>query len=109
MARMKVIWRKIIDFLDGFLAYVLTVVGIIFSAYIPLLKSSAPIKLELEIGRVVLASIVALLIVGRQEALPKDPAKNKDAREGRRANFALRMVNALSHGIAWSQLMQLGA
>lgn len=108
---MPIKWKsffvKVIDVLDDILAYVLTIVGIVFSNYIPLLKTNQTIDLNLSLGRIVVAAIVALIIVGRQEYIPIK-GDNAEARAGRRRNFTMRMVNALMQGIAWNEVMKIG-
>lgn len=104
---MKRIWPRVFDVLDDFLAYALTIVGILASNYLPLLKTTGRIDVSLDMWRVGIAAIVALLIVTKQEAL--DPADREGAKAGRKKNFGLRMANALSQGIAWNQLIQLAS
>lgn len=100
-------WARALDVADDLAAYVLTIVGILISNYLPLLKETGAIDVRLDVWRVGIAAIVALLVVTRQEAL--DPADKEGSRKGRRRNFSLRMANALSHGIAWDQIMQLAS
>jgi len=97
------------DILDDVLAYILTVVGILFSNVIPLLKSNETIMLDMGWMRIVAACIVALLFVSNQETLGKVEGETKQkAKEGKRANFKKRMINALSQGFMWSQVMNIG-
>lgn len=95
------------DWADDVLAYVLTVAGILLSNGISMLKTNDAITLDMSPMRLVLAAIVALMVVTKQEYIPSDPT-NK-AKEGRRKNFAVRMGNAIAQGFMWSQLMNLGA
>jgi hypothetical protein len=104
MPKLK-LWSKLIDVLDDILAYLLTIVGILSSTYIPMLKTGEPIDIRLNAGRLIVSAIVALLIIAKQERITgEDTAK---AREGRRRNFASRMLNALAQGVMWVQIMQL--
>lgn len=97
------------DVTDDVLAYVLTVVGILFSNIVPLMQSNEPFYLDIGKWRIAGAMIIALLFVSKQEQLPTDDKTNTaKAREGRRRNFAYRMSYALSQGFMWSQLMNLG-
>jgi|WetSurMetagenome_2_1015567.scaffolds.fasta_scaffold753571_1 hypothetical protein len=104
MPKLK-LWSKLIDVLDDILAYLLTIVGILSSTYIPMLKTGEPIDIRVNSGRLIVSAIVALLIIAKQERITgEDTAK---ARAGRRANFASRMLNALAQGVMWVQIMQL--
>jgi len=101
-------WRAIAGFLDDFLAYVLTIIGIIASNYIPLLKKQGAINISIDWWRLTISAVVALMIISRQEVItaPDDQAKIK-AREGRRKRFLLRMSNALAQGALWAQIMDM--
>lgn len=99
-----------LDWADDVLAYVLTVAGILLSNGISMLKTNDAITLDMSPMRLVLAAIVALMVVTRQEIVVSDPQGNtQKAKEGRRKNFAVRMGNAIAQGFMWSQLMNLGA
>jgi hypothetical protein len=103
MARL---WPKVMDVLDDVLAYILTIVGILLSNYLPVLKVTGHVDLHIDPWRVGIASLVALLVVTKQESLG---GLDKEAsKAGRRRNFGQRMASALSHGIAWNQIVQLG-
>lgn len=110
MASLKKFWSWFLDWADDVLAYVLTVAGILLSNGLAMLKTNDAIVLDMSPMRLVLASIVALMVVTRQEAIPTDPQGNTEkARAGRRKNFGVRMGNAIAQGFMWSQLMNLGA
>ncbi len=84
---------------ESVLAYVLTVVGILLSAYVPMLKSSGHIDVRLNWWRVVIAALVAVLVVAAQES---------DERRGsKRHKTWNKMANALAHGVAWAQIMSM--
>jgi hypothetical protein len=104
MKKMKAFMKWVVDVSDDFLAYLLTVAGILLSNYIPLLKSGAPIKISIETGRIVLAAAVAILIVVKQETIT---GNSLEAKAGRKKNFVNRMMNALSQGVMWATLVQL--
>lgn len=105
----KKAWDRFVDVVDDFLAYIMMMIGILASNYIPLLKTGDKIDIELGWGRIVLAGIVALLVVGKQEYIPSkgDTIATTAARAGRRSNFIMRMANALAQGMMWSQIIQL--
>lgn len=105
MASLKKFWTWFIDWADDVLAYVLTLAGILLSNGLSMLKTNEAITLDMSPMRLVLAAIVALMVVTRQEKVSTDPK----AREGRRSNFGVRMGNAIAQGFMWSQLMNLGA
>ena len=101
---------RFIDVADDMLAYVLTIIGILLSNYLPMLKSTGRIDVAVDPWRIGISAVVAILIVGRQEKMTPDETGNTEkARAGRRKNFGPRMVNALSQGIAWNQIVQLSA
>jgi hypothetical protein len=102
MRKMHAILERLADVLDDVLAYALTIIGILFANYVPMLKSTGTINLKIEMGRIIVAAVVALIIIGKQEYLPN---ANTETRAGRRKNFVQRMVNALSQGIAWDTII----
>jgi hypothetical protein len=105
MSKLKGLWYKVFDVLDDILAYLITIAGILSSTYIPMLKTGEAIDIRLNYGRLIIAGIVALLIIAKQEHISgEDTAK---ARAGRRSNFATRMLNALAQGVMWVQIIQL--
>lgn len=106
---MKKFFKWLADVTDDILAYILTVVGILFSNVIPLLKSNETISLDMGWMRILAACIVALLFVSDQEKIGTLEGESKaKAKEGRRANFRKRMTNALAQGFMWSQVMNIG-
>jgi hypothetical protein len=108
MSKLKQFWNKLFYFLDDILAYVLTILGIISSTYIPLLKNNGSINISIDWGRIVIASIVALLIIGKQESLDSDETGDTSkSRAGRKKRFIHRMINALGQGVLWSQITSL--
>lgn len=109
MATLKRFWTWFIDLADDVLAYILTLAGILLSNGLSMLKTNDAIVLDMSPMRLVLAAIVALMVVTRQEAIPNEPTSKAQAREGRRKNFGIRMGNAIAQGFMWSQLMNLGA
>ena len=110
MSKIKQFWNKLIDIVDDFLAYILTIVGIIISNYIPLLKNSGTIHIEADWWRMGISAMVALLIIGKQEALSIDENGSTDkAKAGRKKKFSIRMFNALSNGISWATLIDMAS
>ena len=108
MAKLKKFFSWLADILDDVLAYILTVVGILFSNVVPLLKSNEPLSIDIGAMRIVAACIVALLFVSDQEKIGATDIDTKaKAKEGKRANFRKRMINALSQGFMWSQVMNV--
>jgi hypothetical protein len=102
------LWRRFMDVADDVLAYVLTVAGIILSNTLPALKAGGDIAVSLNPWRLAVAAAVALILVGKQEALDVDEAGSKDrSREGRRKRFWSRMGNALAQGMMWAQVSNL--
>jgi len=100
MSKLKIV---IFDVIDDALAYLLTIVGILSAAYIPMLKTGEIIDIRLNYGRLIIAAVVALLVIAKQEHIGgEDTAK---ARAGRRRNFGPRMINALAQGVMWVQFI----
>jgi hypothetical protein len=103
MSKLKNLGYKLFEVLDDILAYLITIIGILSSTYIPMLKTGEAIDIRLNYGRLIVAGIVALLIIAKQEHISgEDTAK---ARAGRRHNFGARMLNALAQGVLWVQIM----
>jgi hypothetical protein len=100
IVKFRAVFSKIADVFDGFLAYVLTVVGILVSQYLPAFTQGQEIDLKASLPRLLISCVVAFLLVANQE-VGRDPA-------GKRAKFRERMANALSHGISWNTLLHLG-
>jgi hypothetical protein len=102
-------WKKIAEAaaeaLDDVLAYILTVVGILASSYLPLLAGTGKIEVVVDYWRLGLSAVVALLIVGKQEQLDAPPDNRVAARAGRKKRFGHRMSNALAQGMMWAQVM----
>lgn len=110
MAKIKKIWAKVFEILDDILAYIMTILGILLSAYMPLLKSLDPINIKADWWRLIMASLVAILIVSKQESLEVDiDGSIEKSKEGRKKHFFTRMANALSQGVMWDQIIQLAS
>ncbi|RPJ58504.1 MAG: hypothetical protein EHM12_07750 [Dehalococcoidia bacterium] len=106
---MKKFFKAVGEIMDDVLAYILTVIGILFSNAIPLLKTNEPLTIDIGYMRVVAACIVALLFVTNQEKLTADPETGSKviAKAGRKKNFRARMINTLSQGFMWSQVINM--
>jgi hypothetical protein len=104
--KMSKLKNAIFDVIDGALAYLLTIVGILSSTYIPMLKTGEAIDIRVNLGRLIISAIVALLIIAKQEKISGEDAAK--ARAGRRKNFGARMINALGQGVLWVQVMNIG-
>jgi len=110
MGRLKKFWQRTIDILDDFLAYLLTIVGILISNYIPLLKTTNMINIQMDWFRVGISAIIALMIIAKQETLELDETGSKEkSKVGRKKRFLIRMFNALSQGIAWSTMINMAS
>ena len=77
MAKIKNFFRAVGDVLDDVLAYVLTVIGILFSNVVPLLKSNEPLSIDIGAMRIVAACIVAILFVSNQESVHEADGETK--------------------------------
>lgn len=97
---MKTFLKKLWDVADDVLAYILTVVGILAANYIPMLESGQTITIDVGIGRVVVAGLVALLVVGYSET-------KGDNKDGKKSNWKLRYMNAIMHGLGWQVTFKL--
>jgi hypothetical protein len=108
MNKIKQFWNKVFDFLDDVLAYLLTIIGILSSTYLPLLKVQGDINIKVDLGRVAIAAVAALLVIGKQEQIvPDKEGDSVKAREGRKRKFLLRMINSLGQGVLWSTISNL--
>jgi hypothetical protein len=108
MAKLKSFLKWLGDILDDILAYILTVVGILFSNIMPLMQGNESFDMNFGKWRIIGALIIALIVVGKQEQLPAEKETLAKAREGRRRNFWYRMSYALSQGFMWSALVNMG-
>jgi hypothetical protein len=105
MSKWKNTWNKFVDIFDDFLAYILTIIGILYSTYQPMLKTTGHITFDIDWQRVVVAAVGALLVIGKQEQLsPDDKGDKTKSREGRKGRFTIRMINALGQGVLWSTM-----
>jgi hypothetical protein len=105
MGKLRAFWKKMVDILDDFLAYALTVIGILYSSYMPQLKNTGHIIIDIDSSRIVLSLIMALLIISKQEKIIPDKEGNSiKAREGRKNKFLFRMINALGQGVLWATI-----
>lgn len=95
----------ILDFFDSFLAYIMTIIGILFSAYLPLFATGTLDTLKIKIPNLVVSAVVALVVIGKREYVPGD---NELARAGKRKNFLKRMGDAVAYGMMWSQIINIG-
>jgi hypothetical protein len=110
MSKIKKAWGMFVDLTDDFLAYVLTIIGIMLSNYLPLLKTTGTIDIKADWWRMGISAMVALLIIGKQESLAIDENGSTDkAKEGRKKKFSIRMFNALSNGISWATLIDMAS
>ena len=105
---MKKFFKAVGEIMDDVLAYILTVIGILFSNVVPLLKTNEPLSIDIGAMRIIAACIVAFLFIKDQEKLTADETGSKaTAKAGRKKNFRTRMINALSQGFMWSQVMNM--
>ena len=110
MPKLKQFWNKLFNILDDVLAYILTIVGIMISNYIPLMKTNSVIHIEADWWRLIISAIIAIMIIGKQESLDLDEnGSTEKAKAGRKKRFGIRMFNALSNGIAWSTMINMAS
>jgi hypothetical protein len=97
---------SILGFLDSFLAYIMTIVGVVFSAYLLPFESGNLGDVKISISSLAVSAVIALMVVGSQEYVPSD---NEVARAGKRKNVFRRMGNAVANGMMWSQLITVAS
>lgn len=108
MGTVKKVFHNIAELADDVLAYILSVVGILFSNIIPLMQSNEAFTLDLGAWRIAGAFIISFLLIGKQEQLsPDEEGNTAKARAGRKSRFWIRMSNALAQGFMWAQLMNI--
>jgi len=101
---MKKFWKFIINIADDVLAYILTVIGILFSNIVPLMQGNENIVININAWKISSALVVALLITLWQETLkPDEDGQKIKSREGRKKKFIQRMFNALMFGFGSAQ------
>jgi len=103
---LKRIWKTILNLLDDWFIYAVTVAAVMFSSQMDALKAGGEIVLNFSSGTFILSAFVALGIIGYQEYLRKDETGTTDkSREGRRKHFWGRVFKAIMMGIAWPQIL----
>lgn len=110
MSTLKRFWQWFTEWADDAMVYFATVIGILFSNAIPLLKSNESFELDMGKWRIAAAAFVAFAMVRSQEKLtPDEKGNTASARAGRRAHFWERLQNAAAQGFMWAQISNLGA
>lgn len=105
---MKKIFKNLFNILDDVLAYLLTLLGILLSNGITMMKNNEEIKLDFSLFKILISAAVAFIMVVKQEiVIPDEQGNTIKAKEGRRKRFLYRMSNALAQGFMWTQLSSL--
>lgn len=90
----KEFWRKVGNTLEDIWMYFITIAGVLLSNYIPQLKEAGDIILQTpNIGRIVVAAAVALMVSAGAEV--------KGDKKGKRKNWLRRMAFHLANGVMW--------
>ena len=103
---------KLWDKLDGWFAFFLTFIGVLTSNYLMELQTGKDIVINLDIGRLIIAGIVALAFTLWQESRGNKGLENasEDEKErhirGKRNNSASRMFTALIMGLFWPNMIE---
>ena len=110
-AKLKAVITPIIDAVDSFFAYIMTMCGVIISPLMPSIKSGGAVQfsdLHLSWFKLALAALFAVVVTGISEMRgqkSEDPATQAKAAAAKRNNFWIRMAVAFSVGAGWGQLM----
>lgn len=88
------------EFWDEALVYLLTLVGVLMAQFLPMLKGSETFDIAVNGPRLIVASVVALYLVLKDEDTKGDPI----ARRGKKGALKRRMNAALTQGFSWSTL-----
>lgn len=103
---MKKVWKKVFDFADDVLAYILTLICIMFSNVVPMIGGTEPIIVDVSVARIIGSSLVALLLTLWQEYNRPDSSGDKvKSKEGKKKRFLQRMINAMIFGLGASEIM----
>lgn len=104
---MKKFWKSVFNILDDVLAYVLTLLCVIFASIIPLLGTNQTLKVDTGIVRIVGSALVALLLTLWQEYnKPDDEGSRAKSKEGKKKHFIKRMIYAMLFGFASPMIME---
>lgn len=85
---------------DEALVYALTLLGVLMAQFLPLLKGTDDFDISVNGPRLLVASVVALALVLRDEDTKGDPV----AKSGKKGALKRRLGTALEKGFAWSML-----
>lgn len=88
---------------DDLLVYAITMAGVLVTQYLPAFKSGEVFHFDLNYPRLIVAGIIALSFVLKDEEIPQGTDKTV-ARAGKRANFRRRLSNGLFQGMGWATL-----
>jgi hypothetical protein len=88
---------------DDLLVYLITLAGVLVAQYLPAFKSGQEISLATSWGRLIVASIIALSFVLKDEEVPQGIEKTV-ARAGKRRNLRRRLSSGLAQGMMWATL-----
>lgn len=92
--------KWIVEFWDEALVYLLTLVGVLMAQFLPLFKGGTDFDITVRWPRLLVASVVALWLVLRDEDTKGDPV----ARKGKKGALRRRFSSALTSGFTWSTL-----
>lgn len=103
---MKKFFKWVGNIADDVLAYILTMVGILYKNTEGIFNGEEAFTNLAITGKLVSSLVIALLITLWQENLAKDDEGLKvKSREGRRKKFIQRMLNALLFGLGSTQII----
>ena len=108
MSTLKRIWKTILNWLDDWFIYAVTLISVMFSSQFDALKAGEPITLNISSGVFILSALAALGITAYSESLKKDESGTVDkSREGRKRHFWSRVGKGIAFGIMWPQILEL--
>ena len=106
MTAINKFFKWLYEIADDVLAYVLTVLGIVFSEVLPQMKDLANFHYNASFWKLSGTLVIALLINLWQETLEQDDSGSKMlSRDARKKRFSKRMFNSLLYGFCSAQII----
>ncbi len=104
---MKKFWKSIFNVLDDVLAYVLTLLCVIFSNVVSALQTKEVLFVDISLVRIIGSALVELLLTLWQEYNKPDETGSKEkSKEGKKKHFLKRMIYAMLFGFGSPMIME---
>lgn len=95
--------RWFVEIWDDILVYLVTLLGVLVSQYLPVFKTGQAFDISTKVGPLIIGAVIALSFVLKDEEIPQGADKTA-ARHGKRVNLRRRLSAGLSQGMMWATL-----